>query len=74
MVQELWRSSFPERHFRGGNVRLLQRSSEAGEDCSGEVLFPQRSAFSERILFISHVVCSDDIYLQKILLLRGIQG
>jgi hypothetical protein len=32
----------PVRHFRGGKVRLLKRSSESGEDCSSRVLFLMR--------------------------------
>jgi hypothetical protein len=35
MVLELWRGSSPERHFSGGKVRLLKRSSQYEEDCSG---------------------------------------
>jgi hypothetical protein len=40
VVLELRMSSSPECYFRGGKVRLLERSSESGEDCSNRVLEP----------------------------------
>jgi hypothetical protein len=43
VVLELARSSSLEHHFRGGKVRLLQRSSKSREDCSGGVLEPRWS-------------------------------
>jgi hypothetical protein len=41
------RGSSRERHFRGGKVRLLQRSSESGEDYSDKVRIPERTAPAE---------------------------
>jgi hypothetical protein len=69
MVLEIWRSSFPELHLRGFEVRLLQRSLESGEDCSRGVLEPRWS----NLLCRKRVSC-DEIALQKILLLGEIQG
>jgi hypothetical protein len=47
MVLELQQSSSPERHFRGGKVRLLRQSSDSGEDNSGRVRIPERAAPAE---------------------------
>jgi hypothetical protein len=40
-------------------VRLLKQSSESGEDCSDEVLFPQRCTFFERKPVLSQVIICD---------------
>jgi hypothetical protein len=57
-------------------VRLLQRSSKSGEDCSGGVLFPlEMHIFREKKKQgFSHMVSSNEIAPRKILLLGEIQG
>jgi hypothetical protein len=65
MVLKLYRRLlFPRRYC---TVRLLQRCSKTGENCSGGVLFPQRCTFSERKPVFFHRISCDEMALQNTL-------
>jgi hypothetical protein len=67
VLLELQRSSFPERLIPR---RLLQRSSEYGEDYSAGVLEPHWSNLLHDNLFFLHVFSFDEIAARKFLFLE----